>query len=352
MSGLRLDAAVAAFDNGEKIGPVSLVLGKGQMMALLGASGSGKTTTLRMIAGLTDLLSGKIMFEGYSLDDLEARQRHVGMVFQSFGLFPHMTVAKNITFGLRMKKVSAANITEKLSWIIERTHLYGLQDRFPHELSGGQRQRVALARTLVLEPDILLLDEPLSNLDANLRAEMADFIRGIQQDMGLTTLFVTHDQEEALMLSDQVAVMAGGQVLQQGTGADVFERPVARAVADFMGASNLIEATLIAAGVARSEFGDITFVAPMDMAQNPTITLMIRPEHIDVLPADGQTIIVENRLSGTVQDIRYQGGFISYKIAVATGFLFARNNSRVKFEAGERVTLSFSSTHVWPLPAS
>ena len=178
MSGLRLEDGGTVFDDGGRIGPVSLEVPNGQMMALLGASGSGKTTTLRMIAGLAPLLEGRLSFGEKDMSRVPVRERQVGMVFQNFGLFPHLNVEQNISFGLRMAGAGKERISEKLFWIINKTRLKGLEGRFAHELSGGQKQRVALARTLVMDPDILLLDEPLSNLDANLREEMALAGRG------------------------------------------------------------------------------------------------------------------------------------------------------------------------------
>lgn len=348
MSGLVLQDVTTVFENGGEIGPVSLHLPKGWMMALLGASGSGKTTTLRMIAGLAPVIGGQISFEERNFTETPVRKRHVGMVFQNFGLFPHMNVADNITFGLRMQKIPKAQIAEKLSWIIEKTRLDGLEARFATELSGGQKQRVALARTLVMDPDILLLDEPLSNLDANLREEMALFIKELQQDLNITTVFVTHDQDEALMLADEVAVMADGRVLQQGSPTAVFEKPMSREVADFMGGSNILKGVVTDNGSVSTDIGSL-FVETLTIGVGQPVTLMIRPEHIQITPSHNKNDS-NNHLAGIIISARYHGGFVAYQIKIGAGSLSVRQDSREKYDVGSSVILTFHPGHVWPLP--
>lgn len=348
MSGLVLQDVTTVFENGGEIGPVSLHLPKGWMMALLGASGSGKTTTLRMIAGLAPVIRGQISFEERDFTETPVRKRHVGMVFQNFGLFPHMNVADNITFGLRMQKIPKAQITEKLSWIIEKTRLDGLEARFATELSGGQKQRVALARTLVMDPDILLLDEPLSNLDANLREEMALFIKELQQDLNITTVFVTHDQDEALMLADEVAVMADGRVLQQGSPTVVFEQPRSKEVANFMGGSNILKGIVKTDTLVATDIGQLS-VASLKAVVGQPVMLMIRPEHIHIAPSS-DAAIGANCMAGEILSARYHGGFVAYQIKVGIGSFSARQDSREKFDVGSSVTLTFHPGHIWPLP--
>ncbi|MEH6403395.1 MAG: ABC transporter ATP-binding protein [Sneathiella sp.] len=352
MDGLRLDNVKTAFDNGEEVGPVSFYLPKGEMMALLGASGSGKTTTLRMIAGLSPLHEGQFFFNKSDISGMPIRLRKVGMVFQNFALFPHLNVSKNISFGLRMEGKSKDFIQDKLDWILKKTHLVGLENRFVNELSGGQKQRVALARTLVKDPDILLLDEPLSNLDANLREEVALFIRELQRDLGITTVFVTHDQEEALMLADQVVVMDGGKILQQGSPVDVFERPTSRTVAEFMGALNLLPGKVTGAGQVDCGIGEIRVLKSLldykDIGDQTT--LMIRPEHIRIDTVFGNTNAEMQNFSGVVTSARYQGGSMSYRVSAGQSELSVRQDSRVRIDVGHDVFLSFSPTHVWPLP--
>ncbi|MBL4739964.1 MAG: ABC transporter ATP-binding protein [Sneathiella sp.] len=352
MDGLRLEKVKTAFDNGDEIGPVSFYLPKGEMMALLGASGSGKTTTLRMIAGLSPLTEGQFFFNKTDISSLPVRLRKVGMVFQNFALFPHLNVSNNISFGLRMEGKSTEFIQKKLDWIINKTHLNGLETRFVHELSGGQKQRVALARTLVKDPDILLLDEPLSNLDANLREEMALFIRELQRDLGITTLFVTHDQEEALMLADQVVVMDQGNILQQGTPVDIFERPTSKRVAEFMGALNLLPGKVVGPKTVDCDIGAIT-VSNMLLDQKnvgDAATLMIRPEHIRIDTNSGNNDIEMQSFPAVVTSARYQGGIMSYRVASGQSELSVRQDSRVRIAVGHDVFLTFSPNHVWSLP--
>ncbi len=343
MSGLRLEDGGTVFDDGGRIGPVSLEVPNGQMMALLGASGSGKTTTLRMIAGLAPLLEGRLSFGEKDMSRVPVRERQVGMVFQNFGLFPHLNVEQNISFGLRMAGAGKERISEKLSWIINKTRLKGLEGRFAHELSGGQKQRVALARTLVMDPDILLLDEPLSNLDANLREEMALFIKALQQDLQITTVFVTHDQNEAMMLADLVTVMADGRVLQQGTPAEIFERPESRAVAEFMGAANLFDGRVGPDGRICCAFGDLPG-SERACNSGEAVTVMVRPEHIDL------SLQTDSGIAGVVEAVRYHGGYVIYGIRVKEQRVSVRQNSRSLLKAGDKVSLHFHREHIWLLP--
>jgi ABC-type Fe3+/spermidine/putrescine transport system ATPase subunit len=346
MHGLQLENLVTEFDGGGEIGPINLSLERGQMMALIGPSGSGKTTTLRMIAGLAPIYSGTMSFDGRDIAALSVRKRRVGMVFQNFGLFPHLNVSKNITFGLRMKGKDLTVQNERLSWIMEKTRLQGLEKRFASELSGGQKQRVALARTLVMDPDILLLDEPLSNLDANLREEMADFIRNLQRELGITTLFVTHDQDEALMLADQVAVMSDGQVLQQGTSEEVYERPNSLTVAEFMGAGNILPGRFTENNFFECGLGALVCDASHTKTKK---AVMIRPDHMQLQSEDSAHNGYSNRMQGIISTVQYHGAFSSYTVDVGGVRLRIRMSSRDKFAEGERVKVSFQSKHVWPI---
>ncbi len=349
MSGLRLEKVKTVFDGGGDIGPVTFDVPKGKMMALLGESGCGKTTTLRMIAGLAPLVEGSLIFNDTDISDAPMDKRRVGMVFQNFGLFPHMNVRDNISFGLRMQKVAQDKVEKKVNWIMNRTRLQGLELRFASELSGGQKQRVALARTLVMDPDILLLDEPLSNLDANLREEMALFIRELQRDLDITTLFVTHDQNEALMLADQVVVMSEGLVLQQGTPVEVFEKPVSREVADFMGGANLLLGQVIPDNIVHTDIGSLV-VPHLKGAVSDEITLMIRPEHLQIDNAEMKRSDQHINLPGKVTSSRYHGGFFGYTVEVGEGVLSIRQDSREEFEVGTLVALSFLPSHIWQIP--
>jgi len=213
----------------------SLEIGEGELFTLLGPSGCGKTTLLRLMAGFYAADAGEIWFGERRVDALRPYERNIGMVFQNYALWPHMTVRANVAYGLKLKKLGAAAIAERVAAGLEKVNLTGLELRYPGQLSGGQQQRVALARALVLNPDILLLDEPLSNLDAKIRVQVRAEIRKLQKDLGITTVYVTHDQEEALSLSDRVAVMRDGRILQVASPQELYERPAGRFVADFVG---------------------------------------------------------------------------------------------------------------------
>ena len=349
MQGLYLEGITTKYENGDQIGPLTLNLEKGQMLALLGASGSGKTTTLRMIAGLNPLSSGRILFDGIDLGSRHAANRKVGMVFQNFGLFPHMTVEKNISFGLRMQGFQKDLIAEKLDVLLHKMKLDGLQDRFTHQLSGGQRQRVALARTLILDPEILLLDEPLSNLDANLRRETAHFIRQMQKDLGITTVFVTHDQEEALLLADRVAVMAQGQIQQVAPPLEICEKPKTTEIAKFMGAENLLTGRMRGDDLIVTAAGQIRLSSGFSLKAGEEHTVMIRPEHIELRTEQNRSSqAMINCFEGVISEARYLGGYMSYTVAVEQAELIVRNDSRTSYNVGDPVSLHLNTDTIWP----
>jgi iron(III) transport system ATP-binding protein len=229
----------------------SLEIGDGELFTLLGPSGCGKTTLLRLMAGFYTPDGGEIWFGERQVDGLRPYERNIGMVFQNYALWPHMTVRANVAYGLKLRKLDSATIAERVATGLHKVNLAGLELRYPGQLSGGQQQRVALARALVLNPDILLLDEPLSNLDAKIRIQVRAEIRKLQKDLGITTVYVTHDQEEALSLSDRVAVMRDGRVLQVAPPKELYERPVGRFVADFVGTNNFLAGTCREVGADR-----------------------------------------------------------------------------------------------------
>src|SRR6266478_7370443 len=231
--------AVAAVDRAE------LTVEDGELFTLLGPSGCGKTTLLRLLAGFYQPDAGQIRFGDRVVSGLPPYERKIGMVFQNYALWPHMTVRANVAYGLRLRKLASAEIETRLAEGLRKVNLVGLESRYPGQLSGGQQQRVALARALVLNPDILLLDEPLSNLDAKIRVQVRAEIRKLQQELGITTVYVTHDQEEALSLADRVAVMRDGQVLQLAPPKTLYERPANRFVADFVGTNNSCRACAV-----------------------------------------------------------------------------------------------------------
>src|SRR2546425_7184370 len=240
---IGLRAVSKKFGTAVAVDHATLDIADGELFTLLGPSGCGKTTLLRLIAGFYRPDGGEIWFGERRVDDLAPHVRNIGMVFQNYALWPHMTVAANITYGLKLRKLSTAEIARRLAEGLRKVNLAGLAERYPGQLSGGQQQRVALARALVLNPDILLLDEPLSNLDAKVRVQVRAEIRTLQKDLGITTVYVTHDQEEALSLSDRVAVMRDGRVLQVAAPKALYERPTGRFVADFVGTNNFLPGT-------------------------------------------------------------------------------------------------------------
>lgn len=302
------------------VNDVSLTLDKGKMLALLGPSGCGKTTMLRMIAGLIEATSGRVEVDGVDLTDVAVHRRGMGMVFQSYALFPHLDVSRNVAFGLEMRKVPAGQRDRRVREALDMVQLGHLGHRRVKELSGGQQQRVALARALVIEPAALLLDEPLSNLDAKLRDAMRAEIRAIVRRLGVTTVFVTHDQDEALSMADTIAVMRDGQIEQVGAPEQIYERPASQFVADFIGRANLLAGTLLhfdgdTANVEVPGMGTIRAAVPHGQVTAGTdVTVLVRPHHVAVTtdaPPDGQV-----HVRGHVTDRSYKGEMLTYALQV------------------------------------
>ncbi|MBI2493009.1 MAG: ABC transporter ATP-binding protein [Candidatus Rokubacteria bacterium] len=314
---ISIRQARKAFGSVTAVDRVSLEIGDGELFTLLGPSGCGKTTLLRLLAGFSALDGGEIRFGDRRVDALPPYARNIGMVFQNYALWPHMTVRGNITYGLKLRRLDAATIARRLADGLRQVNLAGLEDRYPGQLSGGQQQRVALARALVLNPDILLLDEPLSNLDAKIRVQVRAEIRRLQQALGITTVYVTHDQEEALSLSDRVAVMRDGQVQQVAAPKALYERPATRFVADFVGTNNFLP------GVCRSVAGGSvevdTAVGTVRGCPSPAATpgarcvLAVRPESIALGAGP------ENTLEGRVALAAYLGNTLRYDVEVRDG---------------------------------
>jgi putative spermidine/putrescine transport system ATP-binding protein len=287
---------------------LSLEVRRGELLCLLGPSGCGKTTTLRMIAGFIEPTGGSIRIEGNEVSQLPPYRRDTGMVFQNYALFPHMNVSQNVAFGLENIGMSSNGRQKRVSEMLEMVELSQLARRYPKELSGGQQQRVALARALALHPAVLLLDEPFSNLDAQLRVRLRQQMQRVLKKMNITTLFVTHDQEEALMLSDRVVVMNKGKVEQVGAPEEIYERPVNRFVAEFIGSCNVFEGE-VANGMFRSEGG---LAVPVSAGASGRRTLIIRPEYLE--PATGTLRGLE--LEGTVETVAYFGSLSRITIQV------------------------------------
>src|SRR5882757_5064782 len=295
---------------------VTLDVTDGEFLVLLGPSGCGKTTTLRMIAGFVEPSGGAARIGGIDVTYLAPWHRNTGMVFQSYALFPHMTVMENIAFGLEMRKLAKAEITGRAREALRLVRLEGYADRLPRQLSGGQQQRVALARALAIRPDVLLLDEPLSNLDAKLREEVRIEIRELQRQLGLTTIMVTHDQEEALTMADRLVVMNEGLVRQVGSQRDLYERPSDRFVAGFVGRSTFLDGTVEAPGRFRSD-GGLSLACRDGKAGRAVLSL--RPERIEIGPAApaGPRSGLDNSLPGTVEFVSYLGALIDIHVRLS-----------------------------------
>jgi putative spermidine/putrescine transport system ATP-binding protein len=286
---------------------LSLTIQPGSMLALLGPSGCGKTTCLRMIAGLVQPSSGEIFVDGKRITGTPVHRRNIGLLFQNYALFPHMTVAENVAFGLEARRRPKSEIAARVAGALQLVQLSGYSDRMPAQLSGGQQQRVALARCLVVEPSLLLLDEPLGALDKSLRESMQVELRAMQQRLGITTIMVTHDQDEALTLADQVAIMRNGQLEQLGSPAEVYQRPVSRFVAGFIGVSNFFRGRVERSGYATTPSGLMLTVAGRSVGDDVTIAL--RPEAVTIEP--GTPSNEPDCVLGTVEQVVYRG-FISH----------------------------------------
>ncbi len=300
---------------------ISFTVDAGKLVTLLGPSGCGKTTTLRMIAGLELASEGRILIAGRDVTNLSATERDVSMVFQSYALFPHMSVLENVCYGLRRSGLGKDEAAKRAREGLETVGLKGYDERQPSELSGGQQQRVAVARALVLKPSVLLFDEPLSNLDARLRRQMREEIRELQLRLGLTVVYVTHDQQEAMAVSDRIIVMNAGRIEQDGAPRDLYERPATPFLARFMGESNPARGTVRRLDAERvsATLGDIELVVPNVGAPDGPATFAIRPEAITVESAPGPV----GALKGTVAKSSYVGTHMEYTIDTAAGALFA-----------------------------
>ena len=315
MSRISVKDAVKRYGNNTVIPDLNLEIGDGELFTLLGPSGCGKTTLLRMIAGFNSIEGGDIFFNEKRINDMDPSKRNIGMVFQNYAIFPNLSVRDNVAFGLKNRKVDKAEIKKRTDEFLNLMQIMQYADRMPNQLSGGQQQRIALARALVISPDVLLMDEPLSNLDAKLRLHMRTEIRRIQQDLRITCLYVTHDQKEALTMSDRIMVMNRGRIEQVGTPMELYEDPATPFVADFIGQANLIPGTLLNAedGYARFQIGEAVLKARMGR-QNPPAKgekalLVVRPENLG-FSQDGGGIAMRivNRL--------FEGDRINYEVVI------------------------------------
>ncbi|MGH1482522.1 MAG: ABC transporter ATP-binding protein [Geminicoccales bacterium] len=333
---------------------LDLSIPRGEFFSLLGPSGCGKTTTLRMLAGFVAPTSGTIHVNGRDITRLPPEVRDIGIVFQNYAIFPHMSVFDNIAFGLVERGMEGALIKSKVEAALDQVGMAGFGARFERELSGGQKQRVALARVLVIEPEILLLDEPLSALDKKMREEMKFWIKNIQKSVGITTIYVTHDQSEALTMSDRIAIMDAGRVLQVGTPVEIYEKPASRFIAEFIGESNLLDARVIAMNDKDCEVdlgaSTVTARVPGRLAEGAEVGLLIRPEAIRLHPAhEGEA----PKLEGHIDDEIYQGSLRRYRVEVGPHRLAVEVPNRPDLKllsAGDPVALYWSAESAVVVP--
>jgi putative spermidine/putrescine transport system ATP-binding protein len=332
----RFGAATAVDD-------LSLDVAPGELVSVVGGSGCGKTTTLRMIAGFERPDTGDILFDGRVVNGVPPRQRGVGIVFQSYALFPTMTVHENIAFGLRVARWPAAEIRARVAEMVGLTRLEGLEGRYANQLSGGQQQRVALARALARRPGILLLDEPLSALDAKIRLRLRGELRKIQQDLGITTVYVTHDQEEALSIADRIAVMAHGRIEQVGRPEEIYGAPRTEMVADFIGIANLLACRVVSASAGLVDWQGLSLrVPPQGLRDGAQVMISVRPEKLTITgPASGTG---GNRLEGVVEVATFLGAIVRAEVAVAgrTVFVDVPHAQAGAVTRHRRLTLGFA----------
>jgi putative spermidine/putrescine transport system ATP-binding protein len=352
MTTVTISRLTKRFGTATAVDDLSIEIGQGELVSLLGPSGCGKTTTLRSIAGFVEPDAGQILFDGVDITSLPPERRNIGMVFQNYALFPHMTVRQNLRFGLEMRRVARNEMAERIDAVLDIVQLAGLEDRYPRELSGGQQQRVALARGLVIEPAVLLLDEPLANLDAKLREEMRFFIRSLQKRVGITTVYVTHDQAEAMVISDRIVVMFDGRIRQIGDATDIYAHPVSRDVADFIGLSNFIDGRVKARREAdyylvETPLGEIRCRSALTLAVGDAAMVMVRPESVRLSrePPDNPGL---NGITGRVRDRFYLGNIAGYRIACNDGSVMQVQEEPWHAGAvGDTVWCLFASELAW-----
>jgi spermidine/putrescine ABC transporter ATP-binding subunit len=349
MSAVSIKGARKVYGQAAALDGVSIDFLDGEFFGLLGPSGSGKTTLLRAIAGFVDLDEGEISIAGERVEHVPVHRRKIGMVFQNYALFPHLTVAENVGFGLSVRGAGSADIRKRVGEMLELVRLPGFEARRPRQLSGGQQQRVALARALITRPSVLLLDEPLGALDRRLRQEMQVELKQIQREIGITAVFVTHDQEEALTLSDRIAIINQGRLAQIGQPQQVYERPLDVFTARFLGDANVFRGASDGKAIALASGQKLIVGAGLPAAGNAAV--VVRPEKL-AIAGEGGAIASDlvNRLAGTVVQSIYSGNAVTYRIEIdATGaepvLAFAQNRDAALLSPGTRVTLAFSPEH-------
>jgi ABC-type Fe3+/spermidine/putrescine transport system ATPase subunit len=339
------------YENTIAIQNINLTIQDQEIVALLGPSGCGKTTTLRCIAGFETLDKGEIKIDGMTIQDLPPEKRNMGMVFQNYALFPHLTVFENVAFGLKIRKNPPADVQKKVRKILTVVGLEQYGHRYPRQLSGGQQQRTAIARALVINPTLLLLDEPLANLDAKLREEMRFYLKSLQREIGVTTIYVTHDQSEALALADKVVIMFNGVVHQIGTPMEIYKRPKTRNVVDFIGLTNFIKGQISQSAddwvQVRTVAGDVVCKKPeWKLAAGNEVLLAVRPENFTIeKPERGAEGVF---FQAAISQKAYLGNIIHYYVDTAEGIPFRiEANPAHDYEVGAQIGLSFAGENAW-----
>ena len=331
---------------------------EGSLVTLLGPSGCGKTTLLRMVAGLEEPTEGDIFIKGVRINDTPIHKRNLGMIFQNYALFPHKTIFDNVAFGLKYRDVSKEEIKQKVTRTLEMVRLPGVENRMPSQLSGGQQQRIAMARAIVIEPDVLLMDEPLSALDENLREEMRREVGNLQHMLGVTTIFVTHDQREALSMSDKILVMKDGRKQQEGGPESVYNEPANHFVADFLGHSNFIQGEVVDVDDHRVnvkiETGDVLFAENKGgFSKGDQVEMIVRAQRFDAFPRDEfKPVDGMNHFEGRIKDRSYMGGEVSYFIEMETGreiHIISMMRTQL-YNVGESVSVQVAPHHCHLIP--
>ncbi len=342
MFDVQINNLTKKFEDNVAVNGIDFKINSGEFFSILGPSGCGKTTTLRMIAGFVMPTAGEIFIGNNDITFQAPEKRNIGFVFQNYAIFPHMNVFENISFGLKMRNIDQKQINEKVKIALEQVNLIGYETRYQRELSGGEQQRVALARVLVTEPQILLLDEPLSALDKKLREEMKIWIKELQKKLKITTVYVTHDQSEALTMSDRIAIMNKGDISQIGTPDDIYEKPQNTFVADFIGTSNFINLKLIktSSGKSKVSFSDVEFEINDEF--NDNCKCILRPEHLFINPTNKSELVSVN---AKIKIISYQGSLIKYIVEVNEQTLtaeFSNSMNLNRLKEGDNVTVGFN----------